>query len=187
MWINYVVIFIYLSFAIDLLIWPIPSEASTSSLISKERDLATFKSIKGMLLLLFSLIFYLFPLYLSMNQFIIAEALLSPTSVVLLGLSLAVLGRFVSLKASQVLRNNHEVSMVSSSVFKWSRNPITLGMHITIFGLIICYNSFILYFGFILYAVNLHGKIKIEENYLADKFGKKYLRYMKKTPRYLCI
>lgn len=180
-------IVIYLSFAIDLLIWPIPSEASTSSLISRERDLATFKSIKAMLLLLFSLIFYLSPLFLSIKQFFVAEAFLSPTLVVLLGLSLAVLGRFVSLKASQVLRNNHGVSMVSTSVFKWSRNPITLGMHITIFGLIVCYNSFILYLGFIAYVVNLHGKIKIEENHLAMKFGEEYLKYIKKTPRYLWI
>jgi len=187
MWINCLVIAIYLSFALDLLIWPIPSEASTSSLISKEKELVSFKSIKAMLVLLFSLIFYLFPLYFSIKQLILDERFLSPTLVVLVGLCLAILGRFISLKASQVLRKNHGISIISSSIFEHSRNPITLGMHLTIFGLIICYNSIFLYFGFIFYAVNLHGKIKIEENYLKEKFGEEYLKYIEKTPRYLWI
>jgi len=83
------------------------------------------------------------------------------------------------------LRKNNDKEVVESSIFKLSRNPITTGMHMTVLGLLVCYNFWFLWVGFPIYLWIFHSKIKMEEDFLEKKFGATYLQYMNKTPRYL--
>lgn len=180
-----IVISIYLSFGVDLCISPIPSEASTLTILSKQKCRITIKSIQFILFSMLNLIFYSFPLYLTIKQLILGGGLLLNNIVVITGLVISILGRLISLKSSQVLRRYHDKYMVSDSIFRWSRNPITFGIHLTIFGLCLSYNLWFLWIGFIFFVYNLDIKIKIEEDYLLTKHNEKYLNYMKKTRRYI--
>jgi len=185
MWVSYIVIIIYLSFVLDLWVWPIPSEASTGSLLSSESDLFSRKSVQALVGLFLSLIFYLSPLLLALLAFTHLEVGTTPIWMVVLGLFISISGRIISLWGTWALRKNHNKKVVESSIFKRSRNPITTGMHFTVFGLLMCYNYWFLWIGFPIYFWIFHLKIKMEEGFLMKKFGSVYSKYMEKTPRYL--
>jgi protein-S-isoprenylcysteine O-methyltransferase Ste14 len=76
--------------------------------------------------------------------------------------------------------------IVTSGVFRMSRNPIYLGMLLLCGGIAIAANSLwvlvlVLPFAFILQK----GVIEPEEAYLERKFGGKYLRYKAKVRRWI--
>ncbi|WP_242092708.1 methyltransferase family protein [Aestuariivivens sediminicola] len=108
-----------------------------------------------------------------------------PFHIVVTGVFIAILGRVISVKGTITLRKNYGKSLVESAIFKLSRNPITIGMHLTIFGLLLCFKFWLLWIIFPLYLWIFHGKIIMEETFLESKYGNEYLRYKEKTPRYL--
>ncbi|MBX2840744.1 MAG: hypothetical protein KTR26_03175 [Flammeovirgaceae bacterium] len=179
-----VIIFIYFSFFLDFLVWPIPSEASTSSLLNTSDQNNALK--KGGLLLVFilNLLFYLTPFGIAVLK--ITEGYFPSIEWwQTVGLILSISGRFISLLGSTSLRKSSNGNLKTSAIFKISRNPISLGMHFTILGLVIFFNFWYLWVGFIFYLLNIHFKILIEEKFLIEKFGSDYIKYLNKTPRYL--
>lgn len=177
------VILIYLSFLLDFLVWPVPSEASTFSLLNRRKNSKIIFGIFLILVFILSLIIYLTPLGLSIMSLFNGEGI-AIAPMVILGLFLSLVGRITSIKAALKLRKN-EKGIVVDSVFRHSRNPISLGMHFTLAGLVIIFGKWYLWLGFIFYLVNIHLKIKVEEQFLLGKFGQDYTIYKNKTPRYL--
>lgn len=185
MWISVIIICIYFSFVLDLLVLPIPSEASTVSIISSEKAFFSLKSLRSLFGLLISLLFYLSPLFISILFLLNSNIEIMPFHIVVTGVFIAILGRVISVKGTITLRKNYGKSLVESAIFKLSRNPITIGMHLTIFGLLLCFKFWLLWIIFPLYLWIFHGKIIMEETFLESKYGNEYLRYKEKTPRYL--
>jgi protein-S-isoprenylcysteine O-methyltransferase Ste14 len=175
------IIFIYGTFAIDFLIWPIPSEASTKSLIKKNNRLM---ALLLALVFILNIIFYLSPLLLTIYYFFKNSVELTSKGQFLIGFTLAITGRFTSLLGSHALRKSTDL-VCTKSVFRFTRNPISLGMHLTIFGLLIIFNLWYLWIGFLLYLINIHYKILIEEKELLEKYRATYEEYYFFTPRYL--
>lgn len=180
---NLFVILIYLSFVIDFLIIPIPSEASTKSLIESNQPKGLSR-VSLMAIFLLNLLFYLFPLLSSVFQLISQAAPIVTSRWIYLGAIITFLGRVFSIVGGVVLRKKTG-NVVSNSIFKWSRNPIALGMHMTLLGLIVFTGHWFLLIGLAFCIWNIHSKIKIEEQHLISKFGIQYTDYMHKTPRYL--
>jgi len=178
-----IVIFVYLSFLLDFLVWPIPSEASTFSLINGNTKVNFIHKFFLLIVFIVNLFFYLTPLGLSIyylqNGFEIPG-----TPLTILGIAMSITGRIISIKAAQVMRKKGD-GLVGNSLFKYSRNPISLGLHITIIGLMIIFDKWYLWLGFIFYLINIHYKIKVEESHLQKKYGTLYDLYQAKTPRYL--
>ena len=183
MLLYFTVIIIYLSFLLDFLVWPIPSEASTYSMIKRNVRISFIQRFFLILVFGTNLMFYLAPLGLSI-YFLVNGFDPGEISITILGIPVSIIGRLISIKAAHKLRNSN-AGLVSNSLFKYSRNPISLGMHITIFGLMIIYNNWILWIGFIFYLINIHFKIKVEESHLKKNYGSLYSVYYSKTPRYL--
>ena len=180
--IHVVVIGIYLSFLLDFLVWPIPSEASTSSLIIRTDYSKTTYRVFLYLVFILSLLFYLTPLGLSIINLVNGTEI-DITIIAILGFLLSITGRIISIKASKRLRNQTE-GIASNSLFKYSRNPISLGLHCTILGLMIIFGKWYLWLGLVFYLVNIHFKIKIEESFLQERYGTIYEKYKNSTPRY---
>lgn len=181
--IYYLIILIYISFVLDFLIWPIKSEGSTRSLLTRSNT--TWLS-STMLLLVFaiSLLFYLTPL-LHTLQALYKSTPIENIPLSIIGLLVAVAGRWITLKGARVLRSSERNQLVGHSIFRFTRNPISLGMHLTIIGLIFVFPRWYLWLGLILYMVNLHIKIITEERFLQAKFKEHYTSYCKSVPRYL--
>ncbi len=76
--------------------------------------------------------------------------------------------------------------LVTTGLFRYSRNPIYLGFSIALFGVAIVLGNFIAFDGFFAFiiAANL-WYIPFEENEMEKQFGQDYLAYKKKVGRWL--
>ena len=76
--------------------------------------------------------------------------------------------------------------LVTSGIFKYSRNPMYLGMLMIIISTSIFYlNIYSILTPFLFVFWINKFQIKREEAFLAEKFGKEYLSYKNKTRRWL--
>ena len=76
--------------------------------------------------------------------------------------------------------------LVTSGIYRYSRNPMYLGMIIIIISTSIFYlNYYSIVTPFIFYFWINRFQIKREEIFLAKKFGKEYLSYKSKTRRWI--
>lgn len=177
------VLIIYVSFLLDFLVWPVPSEASTFSIINSDISINFIYKILLVLVFAANLVFYLIPLALSI-YYLFLGSIPANIQIAILGILISILGRVISLKSAIQLRESGS-GIVCNSLFKYSRNPISLGLHVSIAGLLIIFGNWYLWLFFTIYLLNIHYKIKIEENELYKKYGLIYDTYKKNTPRYL--
>lgn len=73
--------------------------------------------------------------------------------------------------------------LVTNGVFKISRNPIFLGMIVSMLGMFLIIPNAITFFLTLTIYFIIHIQIRLEEAYLAEAHGEAYLRYKKKTRR----
>lgn len=108
---------------------------------------------------------------------------------VLLGVgALVVLWAFMAMRRAGTSANPNKKSLalVTGGPFRFSRNPVYLGMTLLYFGLALLLNSLwpvVLYP--LLLIVMLFGVIFREERYLLLRFGTKYLKYKVAVRRWL--
>jgi protein-S-isoprenylcysteine O-methyltransferase Ste14 len=104
-----------------------------------------------------------------------------------IGLSLGWIGRLISASSAYKLHKSSLRFLVTDSMFKWSRNPISLGLFITFFGLLLALPHFLMIIGYIVFVLSINYKIGIEKKFLFEKFGADYHHYVRSTPKYLII
>jgi len=76
--------------------------------------------------------------------------------------------------------------LITTGVFKMSRNPMYLGMVLVLLGICIFLGSITPYIVVILFIVLINALfIKIEEKMLAETFGDSWLNYTKKARRWI--
>ena len=76
--------------------------------------------------------------------------------------------------------------LITSGIYKYSRNPMYLGLLMIIISTSIFYlNIFSISTPFFFYFWINRFQIKREEIFLTEKFGKEYLLYMTKTRRWI--
>ena len=76
--------------------------------------------------------------------------------------------------------------LITSGIYKYSRNPMYLGLLMIVISTTIFYlNIFSITTPFFFYFWISRFQIKREEIFLTDKFGKEYLLYMTKTRRWI--
>ena len=107
-----------------------------------------------------------------------------------IGVLLLTMGRLVTFVSALAIRkdNSQEGEMFTlhdDSWFRFSRNPIQVGMYIFSFGLFVLYPSWIFLLGCVLYVAYMDYKIKMEEDFLRAQFGSQYTEYCERTRRYL--
>lgn len=116
-----------------------------------------------------------------------------PPAVRMLGVALAVLGDLVFAAAVWTMRDswragipqNDKTELVSTGIYRWSRNPAFLGFDLVYIGILLMFFNWILCVFTVLPMVMLHLQILQEEKYLPSVFGEAYLAYRRKVGRYL--
>lgn len=106
------------------------------------------------------------------------------------GITLIAVGRGVAIAAALTLRRQHQstegpVALETSGLFRWSRNPGLVGMYLFVGGIWLTMPSASLAAGIVVYAVYMDVKVRMEEDFLANSFGRRYVDYRIKTGRYL--
>ncbi len=175
---------VYISFIIEFLIWPVPSEASTGQLLNNWRSNKTKHNLIYAVIFVFNTFFTLAPLLVSLYSLLYMN-LFDIDVFTYIGLALAWIGRVISVLGAYTLHKSNLKFLVTDSVFKWSRNPISLGLFITFFGLLLVIPHFLMIIGYIVFVANINYKISIEEKFLQQKFGDNYHDYIRSTPKYL--
>lgn len=88
-------------------------------------------------------------------------------------------------KPLKVLVGEEPKKLVASGIYKYSRNPMYVGVITTVFGEAFFYQRMILVHYFIFLCILFHlVVVMIEEPHLKRKFGKDYEEYRKKVRRW---
>jgi len=70
-------------------------------------------------------------------------------------------------------------------IYAISRNPMYLGMHVLTIGFAIIMPTWITFSCIIIFIINFHYRIKLEEKELEESFGNNYIAYKRNVFRYL--
>ena len=77
-------------------------------------------------------------------------------------------------------------AIVADGPYRFTRNPIYLGMMLSLIGLAIAFNTLWLLIALVpFYFVIRHGVVAREEAYLERKFGSVYLDYKQRVRRWI--
>ena len=83
------------------------------------------------------------------------------------------------------LPESMDTELVQSGVYKWSRNPAFLAFDLTYIGYLLAFFHFVM-IPFVFWGlIQFHLQILKEESYCKNRFGKSYINYSNKVPRYL--
>lgn len=103
------------------------------------------------------------------------------------GIAIAVMGRLAFRHAATEINTFREPGrLVTGSVFRYSRNPMYLGMALLLFGLAIGLGSLApLLVAVLFVAIADRWYIRVEETAMQAKFGERYRAYTQQVRRWL--
>lgn len=81
--------------------------------------------------------------------------------------------------------SEHRTKLVRTGVFRVSRNPIFLGMTVTLLGLLLVIPNAITLMTFVLGVVLINIQVRLEEEYLKTTHGDEYARYLQRVRRWI--
>lgn len=79
----------------------------------------------------------------------------------------------------------HKTKLIRTGVFSISRNPIFLGMMVTLFGLLLILPNAITLLTFVLGVLLINIQVRLEEEYLKTSHGVEYEGYSQKVRRWI--
>ncbi len=200
-----VVLGAYVSLIVELVFFPIPSEASTFQIFFKggagsaehdvSLDRARRRALGGKLL------FYLLPTGLCVLLFLLPLALLAHPPLrdrlgpvpaletsgwVAAGIALVLAGRALTFTSVlQLRRHKRDGTLGAAGLFERSRNPGLVGMYLCYMGNALLFPCVVLLAGILPYVWNMHQRVLMEEEHLARSLGSEYKSYLDRVPRYL--
>lgn len=183
---NSIILLLYLSFLIEFLIWPVPSEASTGQLLYRWKSKNIYQNLTYLFIFIFNSFFTLAPLLISIYHLVLEKSF-QVIELTYIGLLLGWIGRLFSLSGAFILHKVKQKTLITKGIFKWSRNPISLGLFITFFGFTFVFPHFLMIAGYCVFVLSINHKIGIEEKFLTNKFGIAYQDYIRNTPKYLFV
>ncbi len=104
-----------------------------------------------------------------------------------IGISLFIFGAVTCVHSIMMFAKTPEGQPVTSGLYKYSRNPQTVGMVIAIIGASIAIGSWIALGVVLVWVLFLHIRVLAEEKTCLVKHGESYRRYMDHVPRYIII
>jgi protein-S-isoprenylcysteine O-methyltransferase Ste14 len=79
----------------------------------------------------------------------------------------------------------HQTPLVQAGVFRFSRNPIFLGMMFTLLGLFFVIPNALTLLAFVVGAVLIQIQVRLEEEFLRKAHGEDYANYSRRVRRWL--
>jgi len=142
-------------------------------------------------LLLWSIFVVLTALNVSMPN-IILKLLINIFLLKYVGITFCYIGLFIFLmalisfgKSWRIgIDENDSNELITSGMFRYSRNPIFLFMDLYFMGIMLIYPNIVFIVVTVCMIIGIHLQIIREEKFLLNKFGEKYAKYKKQTRRY---
>jgi protein-S-isoprenylcysteine O-methyltransferase Ste14 len=106
------------------------------------------------------------------------------------GVILMVSGRVLTTVAVFTIRarnsqEGEDFFLHTEGVYRYSRNPIQLGLYLLLVGMAAVYWNPLFVAGIVVYTVYMHVILLREERFLQQQFKEKYAEYVEQTGRYL--
>ncbi len=199
----------YLSILLEIVLIPVPSVASTYQLVFPSDEIRAVlqpdsllfkiqqwgwptKIVVVILPYMISTLAYCWPLvfiFLDKMGYLHLD-LNSYVGWMVLGIALLVVGRWITLSSTWAIRQNNsqeggEFDLKTEGIFRRSRNPIALGLHVGMLGMNLIFPSVYFALATVVYLCNIHFRILLEEDFLLHMFREEYPVYLSKTRRYL--
>lgn len=182
------VILIYVSFALDFVVFPIPSEASTVAMTRHTRAHFGQRTVFLWIAHATILLTWIIPLVFALMYALTTEQR-SASTLVYTGILLAIIGRAITISTSVTLTSfrtsTPHSSILTTGLFALSRHPIVLGLHLSLAGLLLSTEVLGLAIPYLFTIWYFDYKLGVEERQLQITHGDKYHAYMQKTGRYL--
>jgi len=83
--------------------------------------------------------------------------------------------------------NTMKTDLITRGLFRFSRNPIFLGMTISLLGFFLVFPTVIAFSFLLMGSILMQIQIRLEEEYLIKEHGEIYLTYKKKVNRMLSL
>lgn len=139
-------------------------------------------------LFIYTVLFFFFPYSILQNCSI---NFLENNTIKYFGMSLMILSLAWVLIAQFQMKNSWRIGideelktqLITTGLFKYSRNPIFLGMLMSLTGLFMTLPTFISLNFFIISNILIQIQIRLEEEFLLKQHGTYYLKYKKKVRR----
>jgi len=80
---------------------------------------------------------------------------------------------------------NNSNELITTGMFKYSRNPIFLFMDLYFTGIMLIYPNIVFMLLAVSTIIGIHLQILREEKFLLNKFREKYIKYKNETRRYI--
>lgn len=191
------IIFSYVLQVVELVFFPLPSDFTTYNIIQKQNR-ALIKNISAIAILIFGTIvsvvtfmtpglLILFPEFNSLLHFVDFEIngvhLFSDFFIV----AGSVMTVFGVLQLSDLKRHQSENGLIQSGIFRFTRNPITLGLDLVVIGFFLAVPAIEMLGGCIIYILNAHFRVLMEEKQLQSVYGNIFLNYKSNVSRYINI
>ncbi len=182
---KYLIVIAYLSLLIELVFFPVKSNASTYRLLKSGEINVFFKQVLTLASNSIIIGVYLLPiLNLQLDWWTWNEGIYF----MMASFTIIVLGRWLSFGAMwQLIKSKGGSHLQTTSFFKFTRNPNVDGSLLFLIGICILMPSVIFALGIIYSYLYYRSRIKMEESFLIDHFGKEYLTYQYNTRRFLYL
>ncbi len=209
-WLDYFIIATYIAQIYQVCFFAVPSAGSSAEmLLNRKRNLRSARrhpsagvvhSIPKLIgtvsatlaVLIVSTIPLLTILFPAINRYLLPFMEMPPpdglstisAGLMLIGNSLTYIA-VATLRARVTFHDFGETTrLYTAGIYRLVRNPITSGL-VTIFsGFVLARPSLVMLIGWILFVLNAHFRIKMEEGYLEKTFGSDYLHYKATVGKY---
>ncbi len=115
-------------------------------------------------------------------------------SISIIGIIMVAIGSFIEIVATIRLGINFRIELpkeqtelVVSGIYRLMRNPIAFSLYLFVFGIFLMIPNLITLIIFIMNIITFNAKIRNEEKFLSERFGKDYEAYKMKVGRYFPI
>ena len=195
----------YISIAIELIFFHVPSVSSTVNLLKPEKSLTDLYSeeyrklfylpvwIKVIVFVIPVILIYFTFLYPFLHLFtdLFSQQLFTPSIItIVLSLLMIITGRVITILSVLRIRKQNKQKQDSFKLhtgllFSKMRNPIQVGMYFFVIGIWLYVPSVTFLTGILMYIGYMHFKIFMEEDFLENKYGAAYKNYQSLTRRYI--
>lgn len=175
--VPYIISLGYLVLVIELVFFPVKSPGSTYRILI-EKKVNLWVSITALFSNFLVICIILYPLA---NIFLKWQTLSTSYWMILIGMLFIGTARWLSFGAMIQLRGNRK-TLHTNGFFKRTRNPNIDGTITFLIGMWFLMPSTVYFISLIFVFLYLNNRSKIEEEYLSEIFGEKYLKYKNSTP-----
>ena len=187
-WLDYFIIATYIAQIFQICFYAVPSAGSTCEMLFNLKKKSVAATLAVLVVSMVPLLTLLFP---KLNAYLLPLIKMPSLGLSIISACLLISGNSLTYIAVATLKTHvrfHEfgetAQLHTAGIYRYVRNPITLGLAAIFTGLLLARPSVVMLLGWVIFLLNAAYRIKMEEVYLERSFSDDYLQYKQEVGRY---